>query len=189
MKKNGGEVYAQLTHIDLQSFPSRFSNKRFEIIKENLSVKNGELLDIGAHWGYFDHKFEEKGFKCFAVESDKRHLYFLEKLRRADNKKFVIVPESIFSFCKRKRDFDVVLALSIFHHFLKSKKEFYQLKELLGNLNMKELFFQPLHESEKMNSEYNNFNSKEFIDFILKYSCLTKSKLIGEDRRTLYKFY
>ena len=186
-------IYAPLTHIDLQSIPSTHGDKRFKLIKNNLSVEKGTLLDIGSHWGYFCHKFEEEGFECYSVENDPTCLYFLRKLKQAENRRFTIVPESIFSFCKKtKIKFDVVLALAVFHHFLKEKKTFYQLIELLEELNMKAMFFQPhLPDEAGMKRAFKNFNCEEFVEFILEHSCLTKSKLIGyaESKRPVYKLY
>lgn len=191
-KNHGGKVYAPLTHIDLQSIPSHYSDKRFEIIKKNSALKKGTLLDIGSHWGYFCHKFEEEGFECYACENNAGNLYFLEKLKRAEDRHFAIISESIFSFCKKRKKFDIVLALSILHHFLKEKRTFYQLIELLENIQMKELFFQPsLPDEKQMESAYKNFDCDEFAQFIVEHSCLKKSALIGygENKRPLYKLY
>lgn len=191
-KNSGGEVYAPLTHIDLQCIPSSNTDKRFILIKNNLSVKKGTLLDIGSNWGYFCHKFEEEGFQCYSVENDPINLYFLKKLRRAENRQFSIVSESIFSFCncEKKREFDVVLALAIFHHFLKRKATFHKFIELLENLEMKEMFFQPHRLDEpQMDGAFKNFDCDEFTEFILEHSCLTTSKMIGNDEheRPIYK--
>ncbi len=191
-KNYKGKVYAPLTHIDFQWIPSHHTDRRFKLIKNNLSVKKGTLLDIGSHWGYFCHKFEKEGFECYSVENDPTNLYFLKKLRRAEKRQFTIVSESIFSFCKhKKRKFDVVLALAIFHHFIKQEKSFHQLIELLKNLDMKEMVFQPhLPNETQMNRSFRNFKPEEFIAFILEYSCLTTIKMIGyeETGRPIYIF-
>jgi len=191
-QKEGGKIYSPITHIDLQYITSHYSDKRFNIIKNNISTKKGTLLDIGSNWGYFCHKFEEKGFRCYSIENDPMNLYFLKKLKRAENRQFHIVSESIFTFCNhmKRRKFDVVLALAVFHHFLKKKETYIKLIELLENLEIKELFFQPHKPYEpQMKGAYKNFNYDEFTEFILNNSCLTKSKKIGigDDGRPIYK--
>ena len=191
-KHHGGKVDAPLTHPDLQHIPSSYGHERFELIKNNLSIKKGALLDIGAHWGYFCHKFEDMGFECFAVETDPKNLYFLRKLWQAQKRQFRIVPEPIFSFCEKKKGFDVVLGLAVLHHFLRTEKEFLQLVKLFKTLDMKEMFFESYLPGEpELRGAFKNFSPDEFVEFILQNSCLVKSKLIGytDNGRSLFKIY
>lgn len=187
----GGKVYQSLTHPDLSDIPSFYGDERFKIIKQNLSVETGTLLDIGAHWGYFCHKFEDKGFDCYAVESNPANVYFLNKLKQAENKEFKVFHGSIFDY-RAKTDFDVVLALNIFHHFLKGKDSYLKLVELLERLKMRELFFEPAKCDEpQMKNAYKNYSPDDFVAFILEHSCLKEARHIGESQngRPLYKLY
>ena len=184
-----GRIYQPITHPDLFDIPSIYGDERFEMIKSHLPVHSGDLLDIGSHWGYFCHKFEEEGFNCFAVEMDSLNRYFLEKLKIAENRKFKIVYGSIFEYLE-KNDFDVVLALNIFHHFLKTEETYYKLIELLRRLQMKVMFFQPpLPDSLQMQDVYRHLDCSEFADFILANSNLNEATYIGEtaDRRPIYR--
>jgi len=191
-EKNSGKVYHPITHPDLCNIPAVHGEKRFEIIKQNLSFKRGNLLDIGAHWGYFCHKFEEEGFTCYAIENDPTHLYFLKKLKKAESRNFKIINKSILEY-QGKMDFDVVLALNVFHHFLKEKKEYYQLIEFLKRLITKVMFFEPhLPNEPQMKKAYVNYNCEEFVNFILEHSpYLNRAVHIGEaeDGRPIYKLY
>ena len=150
-------------------------------------------MDIGAQWGYFCHRFEEIGFDCYAVEISPIDVYFLEKLRRADNKKFTIIPKSIFDYKDLENiEFDVVLALNIFHHFLIYEESYLKLVNLLHKLRVKEMFFEPHTEEFFQNKNpYKNFSEKEFVQFILKNSKLNKSHYIGtaQDGRKIYKLF
>jgi len=189
-KNRNGKVYAPLTHIDLQSIPSHYAHKRYQLINENLSLKRGTVLDIGSHWGYFCHKFEDDGFHCFALDNDITNLYFLRKLRRAQNRRFEIIADSVLTFGKQKREYDVVLALGIFHHFIKNETTYHGLITLLQNLKMKMMFFLPhLPDEEQMHGVFQNYNPEEFVEFIIKHSCLKYFKLIGyaEDDRPIYR--
>jgi hypothetical protein len=179
-QQNNGNVYAPLLHPDLADIPSTHGHERFTQIKENLPLTQGTLLDIGAHWGYFCHQFEYLGFECYAVEASEITAHFLEKLKIAQGRNFHIIKKSIFDY-KEKNDFDVVLALYIFHHFLKTKDSYNQLIAFLRNLKMKYMILGTHSpQEEQMESAYKNYRPDEFADFIMANSCLTSRKLIGQ---------
>lgn len=185
------KLYRSLTHPDLADIPSNYGHDTFNIIKQNLSVKTDTLLDIGSNWGYFCHKFEDEGFDCYAVENSPTSIYFLNKLRQAENKKFKVFFGSIFDY-REKTDFDIVLALNIFHHFLKHESSYLKLIELLKRLEMRELFLQTVkHDEAQMENAYKNYSSDDFVAFILEHSCLKEVRCIGEeqDGRPLYRLY
>jgi len=149
-------------------------------IKDHLGKKKGVMLDIGANVGFFCHKFEDLGYYCYAIERDPATFRILEKVKIAENKKFEVINKSIFEveFIKNVK-FDVVLALNIFHHFLKRKTDYLRLKDLLRNLETAELFFEPhLYHEDQMREAYVNYTETEFIDFILSHTSLNKSELI-----------
>ena len=186
-----GSLYQQCTHPDLQEFPFFYGHMRFNMIKENLSISKGNVLDIGANLGYFCRKFEELGFDCYAVEANLYYVYFLKKLKKAENKKFKIIPGSIFNYKKNQEiTFDVVLALFIFHHFLKRRNTYFNLVKLLNRIKVKELFF-GAHNPKSFQDKkvYKNYTPDQFVNFILENSCLNKAKFIGktENGRRLYK--
>jgi len=190
-RQQAGKLYQPLPHPDLADIPAIYGHERFEIIKQNLSAKTGALLDIGSLWGYFCHKFEDEGFDCYAVESDAINIYFLNRLRQAENKQFKVFQGSIFDY-RERTEFDVVLALNIFYHFLKHKSTYLELIELLKRLKMKELFFQtPKQGGQKMEGAYKNYSLDEFLTFILENSCLKEAKYIGrtKNERPIYKLY
>ncbi|MFX1258532.1 MAG: methyltransferase domain-containing protein [Promethearchaeota archaeon] len=189
-------IYQPLIHPDLKSINTNYSESRFDLIKENMSINSGTLLDIGANLGFFCHKFEDLGFNCYAVEVSSKNAYFMKKLRWIENKRFKIINESIFDYYKKrkKNDFDVVLALNIFHHFIKTHFLHKELIIFLKNLKMKEMFFQAHDPSVKhMKNAYINYKPQQFVKFILKYSCLDNYDMIVEKidgkNRPLYRLY
>jgi hypothetical protein len=194
-QENNGRIYSPISHIDLQDIPAVHDSEsdRFNMIKENLSVRSGRLLDIGANWGYFCHRFEQLGLDCYAVEYNGVNLFFLKKLKRAENRLFKIIPKSIFE-CEEvtKVSFDVVLALNIFHHFLKDEASYLKLVNLLKNLKAGAMYFEPHCPGEtQMENVYKNYSEEEFVEFILKSSKFSQAKLIGraKDNRGIYKLY
>jgi hypothetical protein len=191
-KAAGGKTHQPMTHPDLDDIPvCHDCEDRFKLIKANVSVKHGRLLDIGANLGYFCHRFEDQGFDCYAVEHYPTEVYFLTKLARAENKRFKIIAESVLD-CREIRNtcFDVVLALNTFHHFLKTQESYDKFIDLLKNLQMQELFFEShLAGETQMQNAYKNYPPEEFVEFIIRNSCLKKADLIGTmtDGRPLYR--
>ena len=133
------------------------------------------------------------GYHCYAVETDPALIPILEKTRIAENKKFEVLSKSIFDVRFNENiKFDVVLALNIFHHFLKRKTDFIKLKELLKNLKMETMFFEPhVFEEEQMDGAYRNFTQTDFVAFIPQNTSLNKSKVIytAKDGRTVFKLF
>ncbi len=184
-------VYQPLTHIDLRDIPSLHGEKRFDIIKPYLPKQKGTLLDLGAHWGYFCHKCEVDGFNCYAIENDIRNIYFMRTLKRAENRKFEVIEESVLNY-KREMHFNVVIALNIFHHFLKYEHTYHKLIEFLRNVDAEIMFFEPhLPNEQQMVGAYKNYGCEKFEEFLLRHCTLNYSKLIGkaEDGRPIYMLY
>lgn len=179
-ERNSGKVYQPLEHPDLKDIPYLHGDERWNLILKNLPFHNGSLLDIGAQWGYFCHKFEELGFNCYAVENNPTELYFLKKLKKTDNKKFKIISKSIFDIERKK--YDVVLALNIFHHFLKTKREYDRLTKFLNEIDTKIMFFEPhLFNEKQMDNAHINYSDIDFINYILENSCLNGYEYLGEE--------
>ncbi len=186
-----GKPYQVLSHPDLRNIPFKQGEIPFDIIRENISISKGTLLDIGANLGYFCHKFEDEGFNCYAVEENRMFMYLLKKLKKVENKKFKIIPESIIEYNKNQElIFDVVLAFNIFHKFLETKDSYLNLIEFLKRLKVKELILGCHSRKEFKNKKfYRNYKPDEFVNFILENSCLNKAKFIGKTKtgRSLYK--
>lgn len=186
-----GLLYAPLTHIDLTDIPSWNGAERFEAIAQHISPEHKTVLDMGAQFGYMCEQLERTGRQCTAVEVDPRHYYFLTKLKRAQSFSYEAVNEDIFSYIKRNPRFDTILALAIFHHFLKTKESYEQLVELLKTLETREMFFWSHNPEEKqMRNSYKNYAPDEFAAFITRHSCLSHFRIIGRfNGRALYRLW
>jgi 2-polyprenyl-3-methyl-5-hydroxy-6-metoxy-1,4-benzoquinol methylase len=193
-RENGGKTYQSILHPDLKDIPAFHDcDDRFGMILSHMSCRQGRLLDIGANWGHFCHCFEDQGFECYALEDFPIHLHFLEKLKRAENKQFKTIAKSALA-SREIRDmyFDVVLALNIFHHFLKTKEDYEKFIDLLHHLQMGELFFEPhCPKEQQMQTAYRNFSPSEFVEFVMTHSSLKRAGCIGtaQDGRSLYRLY
>ncbi len=120
-------------------------------------------------------------------------MYFLKKLKIAENKRFKIIPKSIFEYNKNEElVFDVVMALNIFHLFTIKKNTFLNLIKLLKRLKVKELFLGVNHPREYQNVKfYRRLDPDQFVNFIIENSCLSKVKFLGRTKngRPFYRFY
>ena len=192
-KLKNNKLYQPAYYCDLEDIPFDHGPERFKLIKESLSFRSGTLLDIGANIGYFCHKFEKIGFDCLAVEINPQDVYFMKRLRDANNQKFQVVQQSVFDHKKGKElNFDIVLALNIFHHFLKREIDYKRLKKFLSRVNAKEMFFEAHNPEEpQMQGVYKNYNPENFVKFIIDNSSFNNSSLIFsfDNGRRLYKIF
>lgn len=190
-QKKGAKLYQPIVHPDFVIPFHHNCQDRLEAILSHLGKKRGVMLDLGANLGFFCHKFEDLGYRCYAIENSRVAFQILEKIKMAENKKFKAINKSIFEveFIK-KMEFDVALALNIFHHFLKRKRTFFQLKDFLKNLKTEEMFFQPhRHQEDQMKEAYVNYTETEFVEFILRHTSLNNYKNIytASDGRHIFK--
>jgi hypothetical protein len=138
-------------------------------------------LDIGAHWGYHCHRFEELGFRSYALEDDPVHLYFLRKLKRAQKRQFRIIPKSALHYYTEKK-YDIVLSQYVFHHFLKKKESYELLIKLLKRLKMRYMFLGCHQYTQKgMAKAYINLHPDEMVEFVIKNSNLRRASFLGEE--------
>lgn len=190
-----GSLYQPIVHPDLQDIsvqPDNRCQETMDAIESHLtSGKSGTMLDLGAYTGFFCYKFEDLGYQCYAIEKDPNTFRILEEIKDAENKKFVTLNKSVFEvdLCRTVK-FDVVLALNIFHHFLKTKALFYSLKELLQNLKTEVMFVSTANpREEQMRNAYQNYSEPRFAEFISQQTMLNKSEVIFTTRygRNVYK--
>ncbi|MCI0645215.1 MAG: class I SAM-dependent methyltransferase [Chloroflexi bacterium] len=182
-----GFVHQPFNHPDLDILPqifggelkerARYGNERWEYIVNSLPVRRGTVLDIGTYFGYFVYRFEELGFECYAVEPDPENLAVLKRYRQMQDKHFMVWECSLFDI--ERFDFDVVLALNIFHHLVKTKYDYERLVEFLNKLRCQALYFEP---QQPPADAYRRFTDEEFVAFVLQHSVLNHSRLLGRAR-------
>jgi hypothetical protein len=193
-KANGGRVPQPITHPDLRDIPaSDECEETFKLIKESMSARQGRLLDVGARWGYYCHRFEDEGFDCHAIEDSRVDLYFLEKLRRAENKGFTVIDEPLLESGEiRTTRFDVVLALNGVHRYLKTKESYERVIDLLRNLRAEEVFFESyLPDEVRVQCVYNDCRVEEFVELLLRNAGLDVAEClsVSKEGRRLYRLF
>ena len=180
-----GFIHQPFDHPDLDVIPQRYGkstysgptygHERWEFIRESLPVTQGTLLDIGAYFGYFAHRFEALGFECYAVEPDRENLAVLRRYRNMKNRTFTVLDMSVFDI--KRYEFDIVLALNIFHHLVRTKEDYEKLIGFLGQLRCRALYFEP--DSNENIDSYKHFDHQEFVNWVLEHSCLDQATFLG----------
>lgn len=189
-----GFIHQPFDHPDLDSLPLIYGNDlaeqawyghdRWQLISDSLPVTNGTVLDIGAYFGYFDHRLEGLGFDCIAVEPDPENLDVLNLYRTMNERKFTVWATSIFEI--KRFEFDIVLALNIFHHLVRTKRDYTCLVDFLHHLRCRALYFEP--DNNAGVKAYRQFNDNEFVEFVQEHTGLTESHFLGQTKegRPLY---
>jgi Methyltransferase domain len=185
----GGETYVPLTHVDLCTIPFWTGPERAALIKSNLKFHAATVLDIGAFWGYICEELEKAGHNCTAVEIDEKNYYFMTRLRRAQRLSYRAILGDICEFVEKENTFDVVVALAVFHHFIKKEHRHRRLVSLLQKIKTKQMFFWAHNTSDsQMSGAYRNYAPEEFVEFILKNAGLNGYELLDIiDGRPLYQ--
>ncbi|MCZ6702963.1 MAG: hypothetical protein O6940_07985, partial [Ignavibacteria bacterium] len=191
--ESGGKLYQPALHPDLLDIPSAHEClDRFEAIKKHLPIVGGSLLDVGANFCLFCHKFEELGFSCVAVEKETEWSKIAEKIKKAVGKHFKIINGDILEPMTSSKigfNYDVILFLNILHHFLKEEYYFRAMTNWLENLKIKIILFEPhLPAEDQMKDAYLNYDNNRFLQYIMKHTGKTNYQKIhlADDGRTLF---
>ena len=178
-------LYQPITHPEFSEFKSAYDHYRYDVIKKNLTLKKGTLLDIGSCYGYFCNRFEESGFNCTAVENNSTFAYMINKLKNINQNTFNIIDQSLFSMKEKK--FDIVLGLNVYQHFMKGKSKMKQFINYIKTLKVKEHFIQ-VPEYLKI-EDSDDIMSLDFITMIIKYGNLKNMIELPSKSRKMYKLF
>ncbi len=185
--EHDGKIYNLIDHPDLVDVPAMHEWDRLEMVLPRLPFKGGRALDIGTHWGFWCQQLEKVGFECVGLELLARNAYFAERIRDANGCRYQIFNTSVFDHSPR--DYDLVIALYIFHHLTKTQALYEQLIDKLRSLEMRAMVFgSHNHDQRAMQTAYRNFTPEEWVDFLLEHSRLTRATHLGTEagRREIY---
>jgi Methyltransferase domain len=179
-----GSAYQPFTHPDLQDFPVHHNDTRVHTIAERLPAEAGSLLDLGAYFGYFCCCYSKLGWNCTAVEHHPMHAYFIKRLADAEDLPIEVQQMSLFDL-PQPITMDVVLALNIFHHYLKTEELFDQLTTFVKSLKGSSQIFLETHEPGDpiMQGSFVNFEPKGFAEFVSTHAELGKITELCETTR------
>jgi Methyltransferase domain len=178
-----GLMYAPIRHPAFDDVPYQHGPERWALIEQNIPAGARTALDIGSHWGYIAHCLEDYGLETTAAEKSPSYLSFLDRIRDLCGKRFEVYRGSVFEM-PDPLDFDVVIALNIFHHFIKKKNTYDEFVDFLRRLKCQVMFFQAHNPSEgQMDGAFKNFEPREFADFVATEAGLPDVEEIGRIRK------
>jgi cyclopropane fatty-acyl-phospholipid synthase-like methyltransferase len=187
IKTQNGKMYAPIPHPFFKNIESIHAGRSNIIVKKISEMKNLYTgLDIGSHWGEMCYVLENLGIKMTAIENYINAFKVLIELRNDCNKNFQVIFGDILDFNVVIK-YDIIMALNIFHHFIKTQEKFEKWLNMLHKLDCKVMFFQShnVKETQMLNS-YKNFKPEEFVNIIIENSCLKKYELICDINRPIY---
>jgi SAM-dependent methyltransferase len=191
-----GSLYQSPMHFDLEDIPSEHGCRdRWEAIKRNLPEGNGSnALDIGCNLGFFCHRLETHGYSCVGVEYLPEIAFAAQKIALAEGKRSmfiagdILAPETLSNV--GRTSFSLVIALNIFHHFIKSEERFNRLREFLRRIRANTMIFEPhLQNESQMEGVFYNPSPTEFVKLISEWGHFRTAVPIftAGDGRTVFK--
>jgi hypothetical protein len=187
MAKHGGQLYQPIPHPEFSHLPAAHGPERFDIIRPHLGFPGGTAIDLGTHWGYFAMWLEDLGYKVTAVEHSPKFAAICKEVRELCGKRFELLEMSVFDI--PQRHYNIVLALNLFHHFLKKREHYERLIAFLRRLDCDQMFFQPHIVTEtQMEGAYRNLDQDHFVEFVGRVGGFRNIEEIGVSKdRKLYK--
>ena len=81
-----GSLYQMPVHFDLSDIPSEHGcEDRWNAILQHIPAATETALDIGCNLGFFCHKLEDLGYRCFGIEYQPDIAYAARKIHRRKN--------------------------------------------------------------------------------------------------------
>lgn len=183
-----GKLYAKIPHPDFADWPAGHDPKERQLIIEpHLEYRGGTVLEIGCYMGAFSHWLTDLGYKVTAVEKSAAFASAGKQIRDLCGKDFEFIQGRYSKL--DNLEYDIVLALNVFHHALKKKKLFDELEVFLSRLRCRMMIFEAYdREKQPMNNPYRPMGQEEFAEFVGSHLGLNRIREIGQDRgRKIFK--
>lgn len=192
-EQGSGRLYQRIDHPDLADIPADHSDDRLPIVLralEGYDARGKRLVDLGTHMGFWCQQMSRLGFICTGVEANRRCVGFAGRIATATDTNFEVWRGDILDFPDMEQQ-DVVLALNILHHMLKTEERHARLIGLLGRVRAEMMLFET-HVSDppaQMRDAYRNYGTDEFVDFVLRHTGLRHAEFLGKahDGRSLFR--
>jgi len=185
-RERGGRIYQRIDHPDLADIPAAHGGDRDPIIarafRESGFDPAGKLgIDVGAHWGVMCQRMEGLGLTCVALESNRSMAKVCRRLRDACGRSFEVWEGDALDY-PGYGNAQVVFALNIFHHFIKTEELHRRFVTMLERMRGIELMVFQAHRADppgQMRGAYRNYEAQEFADLVARHSGLSTVREIG----------
>jgi len=188
-EQHKGKLYAPIAHPQLSDIKSVWPPSRFEYVRKALPADARTALDVGSHWGFFAIGLARLGLDVTAVEANRENARFLREIARLSGAEVRVEEKSIFDL--KSTEYDVVLALNIFHHFLRQTDTYEQLIGFLSRLRCRTMIYQAhAVDGRKMQDAFARIPAEEMCDVICRKVGLGNWELIETfNKRKLFRIY
>lgn len=154
------------------------NNERFDYCKAS-------LLDVGSYYGWFVKKFIDYGVNAFGLEKDFSACVVAKEFYNLEEQRFINMPiEKFIVSDNTDTQYDIVLFLSVMHHFSMGKS-FMSDKFVLNELSKrtkKYMFFETGEEHEDMfGNSLKGWNEQTIREFILSNTDFKEVITLGRD--------
>lgn len=187
-----GRIYQRIDHPDLSDIPAQHTTDRIDMLRSALAgydASGKKLLDLGTHWGYMAQQFEKLGFECTGVEASPSNRRIAEALAVATESRYTVWGGNLLDFPTAEEQ-NVVLALNIFHHLIKTEELHEALTTFLHRLKADRILFEPHRHDPpgQMEGAYRNYAPDEFARFVAEHAGMSTVTELGQaaDGRTLF---
>jgi len=190
IKNHKGKLYASIPYKGFKGMSLINNDRSEEILQELKKHKNLKtVVDIGSHWGSICYILADAGYDVTATENTHANFKALEWLKNETGANFKTEKIDVLSD-GYKCEYDVIVALNIFHHFLKTEDKYRRLNRFLNNAKFKIMFFQSHSIGEKqMDDAYCDYDPETFAQFVTEITGKKRLMLIRDGRRPVYKIW
>ena len=179
VSRSGGRgLYQQASHPMFRGIPHHRGDDREDILTACIDkISPQTALDIGANMGQSSLTLLRQGIRTTSIEMN--YLFF--NILKNQTKVYPgsrVFRGSVFNLSHYR--YDLVLAFSIFHHFLKTPQLMKSFELMLNNLRCSAMLFEPHEAGHGFEGAFRDFTEKEFCEFICDNSVLNRWELIGK---------
>lgn len=178
---NSGGLYQAADHPLLRDIKHHRGSDRIQIIVECCErIQPLSALDIGANMGLLSQTLLREGVPTMSVEMNRLYYHLMSHRLKMynDSKTFC---GSVFEL--PHYDYELVIALSIFHHFLVTEDLFNKFEVFLPKLRCNYMLFEPHQSLHGFQNSYIDFDEDEFCEFICSKSVLNTYERVAESVR------
>jgi len=174
---NKGVVESPLHHVDLQYIPSRYRDRRIDLILDSMDCTQGKIVDLNAHWGYFCRRFELLGFDCYAYENDEQNRKFLKKLRQIDNLYFTILSDLSSNIKNDQKSIEALLLMGDWEGLVDNEQMFETLLGFLAGQDIERVFVEIV---ESGSAPDRITNQEKLIQGLMECGRFNERRMLGE---------
>jgi hypothetical protein len=191
---NDIELYQPVDRLEVASWPAvRICSDRYAMMQqvmEQQGIQQGSVIDLACSYGWFLKQFKANGFAVTGVDRDAKALRVASLIHGLSQEETVC--ERVEDFLpKEKRQWDVVLFLSILHHYALGIEPG-KAEEMLAHLDRisgKVLFLDTGQNHEKwFRKKLPQWNDAYIIDMIRRHTSFRQVIALGKDRDNKGKY-